>query len=119
VPPADDPDAAHVGVLGHGSCGPDPAGDGGGVFTTRDGGATWTGSRSGLAGLNRLALASDPARPGTLYAGTTNGVFRSADRGVTWAPFGLQGGPLVWSVAVAGDGSALYAAAGVVQRRGL
>jgi len=116
---ADDPDTVHVGTLGYGSCCPDQVGVGGDVFTSRDGGATWTGSTSGLAGVNVLALASDPARPGTLYAGTTDGVFRSADRGVTWAPFGLQGGPLVWSVAVAGDGSALYAAAGAVQRRGL
>jgi hypothetical protein len=116
---AGDPHTVHVGTLGFGSCCPDLVGVGGDVFTSHDGGATWTGSTSGLHGVNVLALASDPVRPGTVYAGTTDGVFRSLDGGATWSPFGLQGGPPVWSLAVAHDGSALFAANWLLQRRGL
>jgi hypothetical protein len=55
--------------------------------------------------------ATDPVVPGTLYAGTTNGVYRSLDGAGTWAPFGLTG-HLVVSLAIAEDGTALYAAEG-------
>src|SRR5262249_37705731 len=48
-----------------------------------DGGATWDraylGSLPESVDLNRLAV--DPARPGTLYAATSEGVFRSIDDG--------------------------------------
>src|SRR3989442_1322340 len=31
-----------------------------------------------------------PDNPNTIYAGTNNGVYRSNDRGATWAPFGVE-----------------------------
>jgi photosystem II stability/assembly factor-like uncharacterized protein len=120
IPLVGDPtasDTLYLGTLGYGSCCPDVVGVGGNVFTTRDGAATWNGG-SGLAGVNVLALAVDPARPGTVYAGTTSGVFRSQDHGVTWAALGLDGG-VVWSLAVARDGAALYAATGLLHRLSL
>ncbi len=106
---AHDPDTVHVGTLGFGSCCIDEVGVGGDVFTSHDGGATWSPSTSGLEDVNVLALVSDPVTAGTLWAGTTNGVFRSQDGGATWEAYGLQG-QLVWSMSEAADGSVLYAA---------
>ncbi|HEY3203356.1 MAG TPA: hypothetical protein VGL03_06810 [Thermoanaerobaculia bacterium] len=34
-----------------------------------------------------LSLAVDPLAPGTIYAGTGGGVFKSSDRGASWSPF--------------------------------
>jgi photosystem II stability/assembly factor-like uncharacterized protein len=52
----------------------------------------WT-SGGPLAGGPVEVLAFDPNDPGTVYAGTYGGVFRSEDHGVTWtaASFGLAG----------------------------
>jgi hypothetical protein len=111
VPDRADPETLYTGTLGYGSCCLDVVGVGGDVFTTHDGGATWNPSAAGLVGVNVLALATDPVVPGTLYAGTTNGVYRSLDGAGTWAPFGLTG-HLVVSLAIAEDGTALYAAEG-------
>lgn len=52
-----------------------------------DGGASW--SRSGVADFAANVLAIDPAVPTTLYAGTTSGVSKSTDGGVTWKPTAL------------------------------
>jgi hypothetical protein len=49
---------------------------GGGVAESLDGGATWTAINMGLGNLDVLALASDPAAPGTLYAGTGASVYK-------------------------------------------
>jgi cysteine-rich repeat protein len=67
-----------------------------GVFKTTDGGATWNPMNRGLEGLEPgyvSALAIDPTRTGTVYAGTNEGVFRSDDGGGTWLPLapGLAG----------------------------
>lgn len=51
----------------------------------------WSVQR-GLDGVDVRCLASDPLRPGILYAGTDrDGVLRSDDRGETWQPAGLPG----------------------------
>ena len=57
---------------GTGSCGYS-----GGVYQSTDSGASWTPINAGLSGnvLNVDALAIDPHRPSTLYAGTGDGVF--------------------------------------------
>ena len=44
----------------------------------------WT--RSGLAGESVVTLAIDPTAPRTLYAATSNGVFKSTDAGTNWQP---------------------------------
>jgi hypothetical protein len=105
-----DPDTLYTSVLGQGSCCPDLVG--GNLFTSHDGGATWTGSTSGLADLNVLAVAVDPVALGVLYAGTTNGVFRSGDGGVSWTPLGT-GLPLhVTALSVDAEAHDLFAGTG-------
>lgn len=50
---------------------------------------TWAGIDGGqIPDVPVNAFAADPADSNTLYAGTDIGVYRSADGGATWAPFG-------------------------------
>jgi photosystem II stability/assembly factor-like uncharacterized protein len=58
------------------------AGEGGGVFLSSDGGATWRDS--GLAGHAVRALAQAASDPAMLVAGALDGVFQSRDSGETW-----------------------------------
>ena len=52
---------------------------------------TWTVT-SLLPDVDFRSLAIDPHQPDVLYAGTQDrGLWRSTDRGVTWAPFALEG----------------------------
>src|SRR6266851_2903892 len=68
---------------------------GGGVFTSTNGGVTWSAINSGLTVssggstfvLTVNALAIDPTNPTTLYAGTSSGVFKSTDSGNNWNDF--------------------------------
>ncbi len=57
-------------------------GEGGGVFLSSDGGATWRDS--GLAGHAVRALAQAASDPAMLVAGALDGVFLSRDSGETW-----------------------------------
>jgi photosystem II stability/assembly factor-like uncharacterized protein len=67
-----------------------PTEDGSVVSRSTDGGAHWTSSSDGLAGLFVSALAGDPKTPSTLYVGAVGadewGVFRSTDGGQHWNP---------------------------------
>lgn len=58
-------------------------GQGGGVARSADGGRTFT-LLPGIDGESVRALAIDGKRPGTLFAGTLSGVFRSDDDGAHW-----------------------------------
>src|SRR5262245_924323 len=65
----------------------------GGVSKSMDAGGTWTAISTGLASELVSALATDPAVPGTVYAGTSpqsslvsGGVFKSTDGGAHWTP---------------------------------
>ena len=52
-------------------------------FKTTDAAATWSNLNSGITGIvNVIAVA--PNAPNTIYAGTTEGFFRSTDGGTTW-----------------------------------
>jgi photosystem II stability/assembly factor-like uncharacterized protein len=57
-----------------------------GVFKTMDSGENWYPASAGLPSADALSvsLAIDPQDPDTLYDGTTNGVFKSMNGGVTW-----------------------------------
>ncbi len=61
-----------------------------GVLKTTNGGFTWDRTIGGF-GLPVTALAVDPARPATIYAGVAQReyrVARSTDGGLTWVPVG-------------------------------
>ncbi len=82
------PATIYVGALSTGIPIPEPAPSprGIGVFKSTDGGTTW--SRAGASvgeSFGVSALAVDPEKPTTLYAGTTGrGVFKSSDGGESW-----------------------------------
>jgi photosystem II stability/assembly factor-like uncharacterized protein len=75
-----------------------------------DGGSTWTHSFEWRDGpLNALVI--DSRNPATLYGGTPDGVFKSADGGASWSNIGLSKG--VTTLALdSGDPNTIYAAAG-------
>ncbi|HSG40798.1 MAG TPA: YCF48-related protein [Thermoanaerobaculia bacterium] len=82
----------------------------GGVYTSRNGGVTWTWG----AGRDIWAVAVDPAHPATVYAGGPGELLRSADGGRTWTRLELRPRPYtIEAMAVApGEPSTVYAAAG-------
>jgi photosystem II stability/assembly factor-like uncharacterized protein len=57
------------------------AGEGGGVFRSRDGGRTW---QVALTGHAVRALAQAPSNPDVLVAGALDGLYRSRDSGNNW-----------------------------------
>jgi photosystem II stability/assembly factor-like uncharacterized protein len=69
------------------------AGTTGGVYKTTDGTAHWSIVNNGLIPKEKLdaamalgvnSLVTDPQRPGTVYAGTTNGLFKTSDAAASW-----------------------------------
>jgi photosystem II stability/assembly factor-like uncharacterized protein len=68
------PGAAYAAVFGRG------------VFSSRDAGARWRETGTGLSDLTVQALAAAPGKPGTIYAGTGyEGVFVTRDGGLSWS----------------------------------
>jgi hypothetical protein len=59
----------------------------GGLFVTRDAGATWSHPISGFAG----TIALNPGTPGTVYYLTSSTVYRSTNAGVDWLPLATFG----------------------------
>jgi photosystem II stability/assembly factor-like uncharacterized protein len=56
------------------------------VFRTTDGGTTWSNVSAGLSQANPVnAIALDPANPDTVFIGCDVGIFRSDNRGASWA----------------------------------
>ena len=75
-----------------------------------DDGETWAMSGEGLSGLAIRSLTVDPHVSGTLYAGTSAGVFRTRDGGHSWTPFGQRiAGVPIRSLAIDGEGRRLLA----------
>lgn len=63
-----------------------------GAYVSRAGGETWPAWGRGLQDITVTTLVRDPAAPQVLYAGTRyQGLYRSSDGGVSWAPAGLAG----------------------------
>ena len=88
------------------------AGSGGGVFKSSNGGGHWDATGSELTQFNQVhALAIDAASPATVFAGTSDGLWRSLTAGASWTQVdpGHLAGTQVESVAVATSG-AIYAA---------
>ena len=57
---------------------------GGGVFRSKDGGATWLAVNQGLPNRRVFSLLRDPRNQGRLYLGTDQGVFFSDNEAGTW-----------------------------------
>lgn len=60
-----------------------------GIYKSVDRGETWISINNGLTTLEVDSIVASPATPGLLYAGTENGVFRSANAGANWMPTNL------------------------------
>jgi hypothetical protein len=59
---------------------------GAGVYTSANGGATWSVlAQAPFVGMGFYRLVVDPANPKILYAGTTNGFFKSTNGGSSWS----------------------------------
>ncbi len=81
-----------------------------GCYKSTDGGAHWTPASNGLtssaspsaSGSLAGLLALDPVHPGTLYAGTFAGVFKTINNGANWtkASTGLPSNPSIQTVAI-------------------
>lgn len=54
-----------------------------GIFKSMDGGSSWTEVNNGLNNLHIQALALDPTTLGTIFAGTSDGVFKTTNGGAT------------------------------------
>jgi photosystem II stability/assembly factor-like uncharacterized protein len=80
------------------------------IYRSTDGGVSW--KQTGVPGHRVSSFAIDEAHSGTLYTGTDDGVFRTTDRGATWALVGPAGmwARYVTGVAVSPDGRTVYAA---------
>lgn len=61
---------------------------GGFIFISDDGGQTWNPSTKNLSviRINALSILQDKQSPNSIYLGTNLGVYRSTDRGISWAP---------------------------------
>jgi photosystem II stability/assembly factor-like uncharacterized protein len=56
----------------------------GGLFISRDGGATWNAATGGLEKLWLRAIVPHPARRGVVYVATGAGIWKSENSGETW-----------------------------------
>lgn len=70
-----------------------------GIFWSSDHGTAWT---QVLANVNVPKLTQDPGIPGTIYAATDRGVYRSADAGSSWQVY-HNGLPSLRTVGIAKD----------------
>ena len=58
---------------------------GAGIYTTTNGGTTWTVSRTGLLNTFARCVTVNPHHPDSLFCGTNDGIYGSTDGGTTWA----------------------------------
>jgi photosystem II stability/assembly factor-like uncharacterized protein len=79
------------------------------VYTSSDGGESWEGLASGIPVWDVCALSIDPNDSDVIYAGSNlQGLFRTRDKGNTWAKVNLPGG--IYSLGIAGRSpSVIYA----------
>jgi uncharacterized protein (TIGR03437 family) len=54
------------------------------LFVTNDAGRTWRAINNGMPAVSVRALAVDPSRTTTLYAATSQGLYKSLDAGANW-----------------------------------
>ncbi|MBV8399321.1 MAG: hypothetical protein JOZ17_11360, partial [Acetobacteraceae bacterium] len=84
----------------------------GGLFRSRDEGATWLSADAGLFINSALTVAINPGDPAELLLGTDTGLLRSQNGGRTWKPeaYGIILGA-VFAVAFSPDGQTALCAA--------
>jgi photosystem II stability/assembly factor-like uncharacterized protein len=73
--------------------------NGGGVFRSDNGGASWVAANQGLLDPAAQALAIDPLAPSTVYAASEQAIWKTTDGGGQWSPTALQGELLLTGVA--------------------
>src|SRR5262245_35434381 len=57
-----------------------------GMFSSNEGGGSWSAANTGLASTSMTALVLNPQSPATLIAGTsTHGVFRTDNGAASWS----------------------------------
>jgi photosystem II stability/assembly factor-like uncharacterized protein len=74
-------DSAHVSVIFAGGWKPDQRP--GGLYVSRDGGRHWSAVEA-LRDQSIFSLAQSPSQANMIFAGTLEGVYRSADSGLSW-----------------------------------
>lgn len=65
-------------------------GSAGSIFASNDGGETWGSSSKGLGMRDVFCLHQSIENPAIIYAGTNAGVYRSDDKGASWAYVGKE-----------------------------
>jgi len=85
------------------------------LYKSTDGAGNWSASSNGLTASGVNCLTPDPVTAGTLYAGTSLGVFKTTDAGANWSLTGLNppvNAPLVTNAVVidTSNASTVYAA---------
>ena len=93
--------------------------NGDGVFKSKDGGGTWNGANTGLAGVYIGRVVLDAQHPGTIYATSPSRLFKSQDNGATWSA-GRWGAAGLWDVSLAVDpqnSNTIYAGAPATEYR--
>ena len=81
-----------------------------GLYRSQDRAASWAIAGSGVGTSKVLALAADPKTNTVIYAGTSRGVFKTSDGGITWKQTSGLPNDAVTSVAVdPNNPSAVYA----------
>ena len=93
------PDEENIVLAG---CGFSMASDAGAVYRSTDGGLTWLEGEMFPIQVNDLCSAG-PNAPGTFYAATRTGLFRSDDTGVTWEAVPGMAGSYVIGIGVHRD----------------
>lgn len=71
-------------------------------YKSADSGSTFVAGGTGLNGLNVNRIVVNPADPNTLWAATSNGIFKSSDGGANWSSLSATSGQDTWSLAVSG-----------------
>jgi uncharacterized protein (TIGR03437 family) len=86
-----------------------PASTGSGLYRRNEAGA-WAQLGSGVGPSKILALAADPKNNATVYAGTSHGVFKTVDGGLTWKSTAALPLDAINGVSVDFTNSTVYAA---------